>query len=95
MLLFNVILPILNELKHLFNPLNPDNETLDNRRVSYRDRLDNEYWLLQKIDDLLHRSNFTELPRNILLRKIYYSKIHHHHHHQMLILKLMVMIMMF
>jgi hypothetical protein len=60
---------ILNELKYLFNPLNPDNETLDNRRISYRDRLDNEYWLLQKIDDLLHRANFTELPRDILVNK--------------------------
>ncbi|CAF5111555.1 unnamed protein product, partial [Rotaria magnacalcarata] len=66
--------PILNELKHLFNPLNPDNETLDNRRISYRDRLDNEYWLLQKINDLLHRANFTELPRNILLDKFIQQK---------------------
>ncbi|CAF1528821.1 unnamed protein product [Rotaria sp. Silwood1] len=61
--------PILNELKNLFNPLNPDNEIIDHYRISYRDRLDNEYWLLEKIDDLLHRSNFTELPRNILLEK--------------------------
>ncbi|CAF0771047.1 unnamed protein product [Adineta ricciae] len=61
--------PILNELKHLFNPLNPDDETLDNRRISYRDRLDNEYWLLQKINDLLHRANFTELPRQVFLDK--------------------------
>ncbi|UJR36269.1 hypothetical protein I4U23_028999 [Adineta vaga] len=60
---------VLNELKYLFNPLNPDNETIDNRRVAYRDRLDNEYWLLQKINDLLHRANFTELPRHILLDK--------------------------
>ncbi|CAF1162371.1 unnamed protein product [Rotaria sordida] len=65
--------PILNELKYLFNPLNPDNETIDGRRISYRDRLDNEYWLLQKINDLLHRANFTELPRNVLLDKF----IHH------------------
>ncbi|CAF5139246.1 unnamed protein product, partial [Rotaria sp. Silwood1] len=61
--------PILNELKNLFKPLNPDNEIIDHYRISYRDRLDNEYWLLEKIDDLLHRSNFTELPRNILLEK--------------------------
>ena len=60
---------VLADLKHLFNPLNPDNETLDNRRVAYRDRLDNEYWLLQKIDDLFHRANFTELPRDLLLNK--------------------------
>jgi hypothetical protein len=64
---------VLNELKHLFNPLNPDDETLDNRRVSYHDRLDNEYWLLQKINDLLHRANFKELPRDILVNKF----IHH------------------
>ncbi|CAF1098545.1 unnamed protein product [Rotaria sp. Silwood1] len=61
--------PILNELKNLFKPLNPDNEIIDHYRISYRDRLDNEYWLLEKIDDLLHRSNFIELPRNILLEK--------------------------
>jgi hypothetical protein len=61
--------PVLNELKHLFDPLNPDNETLDNRRVSYHDRLDNEYWLLQKINDLLYRANFKELPRDILVNK--------------------------
>lgn len=65
--------PVLNELKTLFNPLNPDNETLDNRRASYRDRLDNEYWLLQKINDLLQRANFKELSRDILLDKF----IHH------------------
>ncbi len=53
----------------MFNPLNPDHEIGDNQPISHRDRLDNEYWLLQKIDDLLHRSNFTELPRNILLEK--------------------------
>ena len=61
--------PTLNELKNLFHPLNPDNETIDNRHISNRNRLDNEYWLLQRIDDLLCRSNFTELPRNILLEK--------------------------
>ena len=66
---------LLNELKQLFNPLNPDDETLDTRRVSYRDRLDNEYWLLQKIHDLLQRANFTELPRHLLLDK---SILHHH-----------------
>lgn len=60
---------MLNELKSLFNPLNPDNETLENRRISYRDRLDNEYWLLQKIDDLLHQANFTELSRDILVNR--------------------------
>ena len=49
--------------------MNPDHETLDAQRLSSRERLDNEYWLLQKIDDLLHRSNFSELPRNILLEK--------------------------
>ncbi|UJR09826.1 hypothetical protein I4U23_014052 [Adineta vaga] len=61
--------PILNELKNLFNPLNPDQDSIDQRQLSNRDRLDNEYWLLQKVDDLLHRSNFTELPRNILVEK--------------------------
>lgn len=60
---------ILNELKHLFNPLSPDNETLDNRRVSYRDRLDNEYWLMQKINHLLQRANFTELSSDVLVNR--------------------------
>jgi hypothetical protein len=64
----------LNELKNLFHPLNPDNEIIDNRHLTIRDRLDNEYWLLQKIDDLLHRSNFTELPRSILLEKFIIQK---------------------
>jgi hypothetical protein len=66
--------PILNELKNLFHPLNPDDESLDIQHLSSRDRLDNEYWLLQKIDDLLHRSNFRELPRNILLEKFIIQK---------------------
>ena len=57
--------PILNELKHLFQPINPD----QNAPLRSEDRLDNEFWLLQKIDDLLHRSNFTELPRNVLLER--------------------------
>lgn len=66
--------PILNELKNLFHPLNPDNETLVRGYTSNRNHLDNEYWLLQKIDDLLHRSNFTELPRSILLEKFIIQK---------------------
>ncbi|CAF3477706.1 unnamed protein product [Rotaria socialis] len=66
--------PILTELKNLFSPLNPDNETPDHHHVSERDRLDNEYWLLQKINDLLQRSNFTELPRSILLEKFIIQK---------------------
>ena len=66
--------PILNELKNLFNPLNPDNESVDAQRRPIRDRLDNEYWLLQKIDDLLQRSNFSELPRTVLLEKFIIQK---------------------
>ncbi|CAF1302482.1 unnamed protein product [Adineta ricciae] len=61
--------PILNELKNLFNPLNPDHEAIVQHQSSDRNHLDNEYWLLQKVDDLLHRSNFTELPRNLLVEK--------------------------
>ena len=62
--------PILNELKTLFHPLNPDQEQINlHHRLSSQERLDHEYWLLQKIDDLLRRSNFTELPRDVLLDK--------------------------
>ncbi|CAF0773177.1 unnamed protein product [Didymodactylos carnosus] len=66
--------PVLNELKHLFDPLNPDNETHSTRKVSYRDKLDNEYWLLQKIDDILMRANFSVLPKRIIVDKLLTSE---------------------
>ncbi|CAF0738976.1 unnamed protein product [Didymodactylos carnosus] len=62
--------PVLNELKHLFDPLNPDNETHSTGKVSYRDKLDSEYWLLEKIDDVLTRANFNVLPKTIIVDKL-------------------------
>lgn len=54
--------------------MNPDHDSVDSQRLSARERLDSEYWLLQKIDDLLHRSNFRELPREVLLENFLLQK---------------------
>lgn len=43
--------------------MNPDKETIVADRMSNNERLDNEFWLLQKLSKLLEKAHFYELPR--------------------------------
>lgn len=52
---------VLQDIKVLFDPINPDKDTVQTRKVTRRERLDNEFWLLQKLGDILEKANFHEL----------------------------------
>ena len=47
----------------MFEPINPDKDTVSTRQVNKREKLDNEFWLLQKLAGVMERANFHELPR--------------------------------
>uniref|UniRef100_T1IYG6 SBF1/SBF2 domain-containing protein n=1 Tax=Strigamia maritima TaxID=126957 RepID=T1IYG6_STRMM len=57
---------IHKELKQLFIPLNPNAEPMQLRKMSVRDRLDNEFWLLQKLSIILESANFFEVPSHVV-----------------------------
>ncbi|KAL8603060.1 hypothetical protein ACOMHN_015625 [Nucella lapillus] len=59
---------ILQQLKMLFDPINPDKDTVQTRKVSRRERLDNEFWLLQQLEDVMERANFHELEKSQVLK---------------------------
>lgn len=46
----------------MYDPLNPDKETLTLHKTSKKERLDNEFWLLEKLSQLLEKAHFYELP---------------------------------
>ncbi|CAG5129220.1 unnamed protein product, partial [Candidula unifasciata] len=57
---------VLEDLKILFDPCNPDKETLKSRELSRKEKLDNEFTLLQLLDDVLARASFRDLPSKTL-----------------------------
>ncbi|XP_076332714.1 transmembrane protein 143-like [Tachypleus tridentatus] len=57
---------LVQELKGLFDTLNPDKDTVDTKQVPLRDRLDKEFWLLQKLAIIMEKANFYELPGHIV-----------------------------
>lgn len=50
----------------LFDPINPDKDTIESRQYNRRDRLDQEFWLLQKLATIMEKANFHELPKAIV-----------------------------
>lgn len=48
----------------LFDPINPDKDTVKTRAWTRRERLDNEFWLIQKLAAIMEKANFQELPRS-------------------------------
>ncbi|XP_077982743.1 transmembrane protein 143-like isoform X2 [Glandiceps talaboti] len=57
---------VLLELKTLFDPVNPDKDTKATRQYQRRERLDSEFWLLQKLAHVMQRANFHELPKHVV-----------------------------
>lgn len=53
----------LSSLKTLYDPLNPDKETLTVRHVGKKEKQEQEFWLLQKLSSLLEQAHFHEIPR--------------------------------
>lgn len=61
---------LLHELKDLFDPINPDKDTIQTRDITRKECLDNEFWLLQKLANVMERANFNELPKPHVLKSI-------------------------
>ncbi|XP_038078717.1 transmembrane protein 143-like [Patiria miniata] len=57
---------VLAELKQLFDPVNPDQDTMATRFWRKKDVLDSEFWLLRKLVIIMGKANFHELPRNVI-----------------------------
>ncbi|KAK3086186.1 hypothetical protein FSP39_014907 [Pinctada imbricata] len=57
---------LLQELKSLFDPINPDKDTIQTRKWTLRERLDNEFWLIQRLCAVTERANFHELSPKAL-----------------------------
>ena len=47
----------------LFDPINPDKDTIATRELNRREKLDNEFWLLQKLEAIMEKANFKMLPK--------------------------------
>ena len=47
----------------LFDPINPDKDTVKTREWTRGEKLDNEFWLLQQLEDVMDKANFHEMPK--------------------------------
>ncbi|XP_066296653.1 transmembrane protein 143-like [Branchiostoma lanceolatum] len=56
----------LTELKALFDPLNPDKDTISTRQWNRKERAENEFWLMQKLAIVMEKANFHELPKPVV-----------------------------
>jgi hypothetical protein len=53
-------------LQSLFDPINPDKDTIQTRKWTRREKLDNEFWLLQRLEDIMEKANFHELSETTI-----------------------------
>ena len=54
----------------MFDPLNPDKDTIANRLLGKREKEDSEFWLLQKLSALMESANFHELPKEVVKKAL-------------------------
>ena len=50
----------------LYDSLDPDKDTIKTKQLTKKELLDQEYWLLQKVDWLLEKANYFEVPESRL-----------------------------
>ena len=50
----------------MFDPLNPDKDTLASKQWNRKDRMDTEFWLMQKLSHVMHKANFHELSQSTI-----------------------------
>lgn len=60
---FRVVLSFLrfSVSQQLFDPISPDKDTIATRQYSRDDRLDSEFWLMQRLSHVMEKANFHEL----------------------------------
>ncbi|KAL5467607.1 hypothetical protein EMCRGX_G031864 [Ephydatia muelleri] len=54
---------LMEEVKHLYENLDPDRETIKTKQLSRQELLDAEYWLLQRVGRLLEKANYSEIQK--------------------------------
>ncbi len=57
-------------LQLLYDSLDPDKDTIRSKQMQKKDMLDTEYWLLQKVEKLLDKSNYFKIPPSKLCEMI-------------------------
>ena len=62
----SIVLNMFVFVKVLFDPINPDKDTLSTRNLSRKERLDNEFWLLNRLASVMSKANFNELDRETI-----------------------------
>ncbi len=63
--------PSLHSLPQLlYDPLDPDKDTIRSKQMPKKDMLDTEYWLIRKIEKLLDKSNYFKIPSSQLREMI-------------------------
>ena len=58
----------LQDLKQLFDPINPDKEVLSHRELTRSAKLESEFWLLQRLESVMEKANFRELDPDVVKR---------------------------
>lgn len=62
----NVVIKSFCCFQRLFDPINPDKDTIQTRVWTRQERLDKEYLVLQRLEDILEKANFSELPPSMV-----------------------------
>ncbi|EDV26059.1 uncharacterized protein TRIADDRAFT_55781 [Trichoplax adhaerens] len=61
---------ILEELKDLYDGIDPDKDTKAIRRLSRNEILDNEFWLIRHVSHLLEKANFYKIPSAVVEKSL-------------------------
>lgn len=67
------VLLIANDImimQHLYDPLDPDKDTLAQHRLTRNEELDHEFWLLRQLGRVLEKANFQRLPHHMICEEM-------------------------
>lgn len=56
--------------QQLYDPLNPDKETMMTQHVGKKEKQEQEFWLLQKLSTLLEKAHFEEISRKDIAKAL-------------------------
>ena len=56
--------------QHLYDPLDPDKDTLAHHRLTKNEQLDHEFWLLRQLGRVLEKANFRRLPHHVVCEEM-------------------------
>lgn len=54
----------------MFDPINPDKDTVAQLQLSGHERREKEFWLLQRLSQMMEKANFYEVPDSELRKKL-------------------------